>query len=141
MTDVVAPAAPPVDVEKLISKFVILRDKKKALDDAHSLAMKPYSDAMAGVENVLLSILDANSLTNMKTGAGTASILDKWSAVVDDPTVFRDFCVANNLLDLADVKANVNAVKDYNEANGQLPPGVRLSSFRKVGIRRAGKTE
>lgn len=141
MTDVFETAAPPVDVEKLIGKYVVLRDKVKALNDAHSLAMKPYNDAMVGVENVLMSVLDANKLANMKTKAGTASILDKWNAVVDDPVAFRTFCIAQNQLDLADVKANVTAVKEYNDANGQLPPGVRLTSFRKVGVRRAGKTE
>jgi len=143
MTDVPATAAPPVDVdvEKLIGKYVLLRDKVKALNDAHAAAMKPYSDAMVGVENVLMSVLDANRLTNMKTGAGTASILDKWNAVVDDPLAFRTFCIEQNQLDLADVRANVTAVKEYNEANGALPPGVRLTSFRKVGVRRAGKTE
>jgi hypothetical protein len=141
MTDVTNTAAPPVDVEKLIGKYVKLRDIIKQKNDEHSAAMKPYGDAMAGVENILLSVLDANSLTNMKTAAGTASILDKWSAVVDDPVTFRTFCIEQNQLDLADVRANVTAVKDYNEANGALPPGVRLTSFRKVGVRRAGKTE
>lgn len=141
MTDVAGTTAPPVDVEKLIGKYVKLRDIIKEKNDAHSAAMKPYSDAMAGVENILMSVLDANSLTNMKTAAGTASILDKWSAVVDDPLAFRTFCIEQDQLDLADVRANVSAVKDYNEAHGALPPGVRLSSFRKVGVRRAGKTE
>lgn len=136
-----AVALPPVDVEKMISRYVVLRDKVKALNDAHALAMKPYGDAMKGVENVLMSVLDANALRNMKTKAGTASILDKWSAVVDDPILFRTFCIEKGQLDLADVKANANAVKDYNEANGVLPPGVRLTSFRSIGVRRAGKTE
>jgi len=141
MTDVENTTAPPVDVEKLISKYVKLRDIVKAKNDAHSAAMKPYSEAMAGVENILMSVLDANSLSNMKTAAGTASILDKWSAVVDDPLAFRTFCIEHDQLDLADVRANVTAVRDFNEANGALPPGVRLSSFRKVGVRRAGSTE
>lgn len=142
MTDQVQPAAnaPAIDVEKYVDKFVQLRDKKKAMDEAHKVACAPYVAAMAKVGDILMQVMAQNNLDNMKTGAGTASILDKWTATVEDGAVFRDWLISNGQLDMADVKANANNVKAYLEANGVLPPGVKLSNFRQVGVRRAGKS-
>lgn len=131
----------PVDVEKFVARYVKLRDAIRKKKEGHTAELKPFNEAMAATEAVLLSVLQGNNARNMRTGAGTVSVLDKWSAVVDDPVAFRSFCVQQNMLDLADIKANAPAVLEYNNSNGKLPPGVRLSSFKKIGVLRASGGE
>jgi len=132
-----APQPPQIDLEKYIGKFVELRDRLKAENDALSEKQKPLREAMEKIEGVVMAVLHSTGASNIKTGAGTASILDKWTAVVDDPSVFREFCVTNNQLDLANIAANEKNCREYLTAKGALPPGVRLTNFKKLGVRRA----
>lgn len=140
MTEQVASVAPAIDIEKYVDKYVQIRDKKNALEEEHKKALAPFNAALEKISDVLMQFLSQNNVDNMKTGAGTASVLDKWTATVEDGAVFRDWLIANGQLDMADVKANVNNVRAYLTANGVLPPGVKLSNFRKIGVRRAGKS-
>lgn len=136
MSDQNVPAT-TINVEQYIGKLVQIRDKIKAMQDDLDAQLKPYKEAKQRIEALLLNILDNNKLSNMKTGAGTASVLDKWTAVVDDPNQFRDFVFRNNMFDLADLRANATACQDYLKDHQALPPGVRLNNFRSVGVRRA----
>lgn len=148
MTDVsqqappIPPPTPEVDVGELIGKAVALRDLIAQKDDEHKLAMQPYTEAFNQLENYLLGVLQDAKLDNMKKkGAGTISILDKFSSPIDDPAAFQDYVITNQQWSLANISANTTAVRDFLKTNNTLPPGVRLTTFRKLGLRRPSKTD
>lgn len=132
-----------LDASFLIDKYLKLRNKIKQLNDAHEASLRPYKEGMETIENALLAFLLQNNMSNVKVkGIGTASGLDKFSAVVEDQAAFRDWILQNNEFDMADIKANVVNVREYQKANnGTLPPGVKLSSIRKISVRVASSTE
>lgn len=141
---VAAPAEPDPqpDVGDLIRKAVALRDLIDAKKEEHTKELVPYNEAFEQLENYLLGVLSDSGLSNMKKkGAGTISILDKVSTPVDDAEAFRAYVIANQRWDLADWKANSRAVQDHLKEANALPPGVRLTTFRKLGLRRPSKTD
>lgn len=148
MTDVgttpnqAAPAQPQPDVGDLIRKAVALRDLIAAKNDEHTKVMAPYGEAFAQLENYLLTVLNDAGLSNMKMkGAGTISVLDKFSSPVDDAAAFQNYVIGNQKWELVNMAANTKAVQDFVKDTNTLPPGVRLTAFRKLGLRRPSKTE
>lgn len=148
MTDATPPLpsdiAPPVqpDVGDLIAKAVTLRDLIKEKNEQHTEAMKPFTEAFDQLENYLLGVLGTAGVSNMKMkGKGTISALDKYSSPVDDPAAFQDFVITEQRWELVNMAANTPAVQDYLKNNNALPPGVRLTTYRKLGLRRPSKTD
>lgn len=135
-----ASSPPVIDIEKRVSQFVRLRDKIKKLDDAHKLSMTPYHEAKKRIEDELLGHLNTTNSTSAKTAAGTVSALDKASATIEDTDAFRSFVVDNEEWDLADIRANTPAVEKFLEDEQKLPPGVKISRYRTVSVRRATGT-
>ena len=135
--------ADTLDTSMLIDKYLKLRNKIKEMNDAHDATLKPYKEGMELIENALLAHLQATNSDSVKVkGIGTASSTDKYSAVLEDPEAFRTWIVSQNEFDMADIKANVTNVREYQKQNaGALPPGVRLSSIRKISVRVAPASE
>lgn len=81
MTDPTQPTTPPpVDVEKRVGQFVMLRDMKAALKEKHDSEMKPINDTMEMIKDELKVALNSVNADNMKTGSGTVSLNTKYSA-------------------------------------------------------------
>lgn len=131
-----APTQAPNDINMRIAQYVGLRDKIKALDDAHKEKMKPYREMLDTLGGVLLTHLQNNSADSVATPSGTVYKTVKNSATINDGTAFWQFIVDNDAWDLIDKKANVSAVQDFIEAHNAPPPGVNFSSVVTVGVRR-----
>lgn len=125
--------------DKLIDRYVKLRDRIKEADDAHKAKVKPAREMLESLNNQLLELLNATGGDGIKTPNGTAYRTEKKSASLEDAAAFKDFVIANELFDMLDLKANVTAVEDYNKEFGALPPGVKFSSAFIVGVRRASE--
>lgn len=124
------------DADKYIGKLVALRDKIKELDDAHEERLKPYKEMKDKLERLILGHLISNNAQNISTAKGTASVLHRKSASLEDPAVFMDYVINNQAWDLIDRKANAKAVEDFIHANNSPPPGVRFSDALTLGLRR-----
>lgn len=131
---------PPIDIEKRVSQYVKLRDLIKKKDDEHKAAMAPYAEAKKAIEDELLGYLNSTNSKSAKTDAGTVSALDKASATIEDTDAFRSFVVTHEEWDLADLRANTPAVEKFLEDEQKLPPGVKITRFRTVSVRRASGT-
>lgn len=127
---------PTGDINVRIAQYVGLRDKIKALDDAHKEKMKPFREMLDTLGGVLLNHLQQNSADSVATPSGTVYKTVKNSASINDGTAFWQFVTEHDAWDLIDKKANVSAVMDFIEQNNAPPPGVNFSSVVTVGVRR-----
>jgi hypothetical protein len=126
------------NVDECAEVFVAVRDKLKAMDEAHELARKPWLEKKEKLSGWLLNFLETNGLDNAKTRHGTVHTTTRSSASLADAEAFMQYVIAHNEFDLLDRRANATAVKQFvKEHDGNLPPGVNLTSMVTVGVRRA----
>jgi hypothetical protein len=132
------PAAPekiPADV--LVARYILVRDKIKAAEEAHKEKLKPVKEILETLGNQLLGTLNDIGGDSIKTEHGTAYRIEKNTASLEDPAAFQDHVIANEQFDMLDWKANVKAVQDYITEYGETPPGVKYSTMFTIGVRRA----
>lgn len=124
-------------VDDMVAEYVQLRDEISNLEKKHKEAIKPLRNRQEEVAGWLQKFLDTSGADNVGTKHGTCYTTTKYSAPLADPEAFMQFIVTNNLFELLDRKANVTAVKEYVLENKALPPGVNLTQFKTVNVRRA----
>jgi len=130
------PTAQATDINVRVSQYVSLRDKIKALDEAHKEKMKPYREMLDTLGGIMLQHLQNQGAESVATSSGTVYQTVKNSASIVDGASFWQFVNQNEAWDLIDKKANVSAVQDFIEAHNAPPPGVNFSSVITVGVRR-----
>mgnify|MGYP001608127087 CR=1 FL=1 len=131
---------PSVDISKRIAQYVQLRDIIKAKEEAHKNELKPAKELLEKLNGVLLNHLNQLNIDNVSSGAGTVYRTERKSVSAADPAIFRDFIIANDMYDLADIKPNQTAVSDFLDTHGALPPGVNYSVTYVVGVRRGAES-
>lgn len=124
------------DLEKRTAQFIALRDKMEALDKAHTLTMKPYREAKAKLEGLMMAHLDASNCDSVKTSAGTFYRSVQASATVADGNEFQRWVIGGGRWDIIDWRANKTAIKQLVDETGMPPPGVNYSTHIALGVRR-----
>ncbi len=133
---------PVPELDKLIDRYIKLRDHKKALEAKHKAELAPFVQLMDEVEGVLLTYMQQAGVNSVNTPGGTAYQSVRLSATIKDGSAFRSYVLSNHAFDLVDWRANANAVFDYvNEHGGAPPPGVQPSSRVTVNFRRPNEKE
>jgi hypothetical protein len=122
---------------KVVWQYVALRDKIKAMNEAHEKLMEPFVAAQNKLSAVITDHLDKSSVESIKTEFGTAYKSTRYTASLEDPDAFMNFVVSNNKFELLDRRANSTAVQDFVKETGALPPGAKISAMKTVGVRRA----
>lgn len=129
---------PTPNVDAVVEVFIAVRDKLKAMDDAHEQARKEWVDKKEKLSGWLLNFLETNGLANAKTVHGTVHTTTRSSATLADADAFMQYVIAHSEFDLLDRRANATAVKEFvKEHDGNLPPGVNLTTMKTVGVKRA----
>lgn len=126
------------DLAPIVERYVALRDIKSKLK-------KDYEDKVAGVdagmekiENFLLKQLSAQGSESIKTPFGTAYVSTKTNVSINDVEGFKQFArEQGDPFAFFDNKANKTAVEAYIEEHGDVPPGINLTKFKTVNIRRS----
>jgi hypothetical protein len=126
--------------EDLINLYRQLKAKVAELEAKNKKELEPFKSKMMELEGHIDTFLAEHQLVNIKTKYGTAYWKTKWSASLVDPDKFVQFVRESERWELMDRKANVAAVRDYAKDKGELPPGAKLDSMRKVHIIKAGAT-
>lgn len=137
MNDTTVSPPPPVDVEKRVGQFVMLRNMKAELKAKHESEMKPITETMEMIKDELKAALQSVHADNMKTSSGTVSLTTKYSASAADLDMFWTWVVTQAEFDMLDKKPNVTAIREYVEQHGVPPPGVNFTSFQDIGVRKA----
>jgi len=150
MTDQVSTAVPPAEPQatlapqynlgELTAKYVKLRDKIAELTKAFDEQLAPYKNLKNQLDAIFAGELGRTGAMSMRTEGGTISLTKRNSATLEDPLAFRTFVQNMGEWDLADVRANANAVEDYAQKNQQLPPGVKFSAIYTVSVRRPSQS-
>lgn len=141
MTDNLPVAPPPGDTqattEKRVKQYIQVRDALKKMDEEHDLRRRPLVELQNVLTGWLQDFMEKAGAESVKTSEGTCYSSTRYTASLADPEAFMHFVLERQDFSLLDRKANVTAVRDYVETNGNLPPGVNLSSIKTVGVRRA----
>lgn len=132
-----ADPAPKVDFDAVVDRYVQLRDLKKEKKEEYDRAVENIDIAMERIENFFIKSLTAQGMESVKTGSGTVYLTSKTSATVADRDKFLEYVRENDEWAMLDVKVNKTAVKEYRDANQDLPPGVGWSEIKAAGVRRA----
>jgi hypothetical protein len=130
-------AAPAVNVDALIAKYIELRDaidriEKKAKED-----VKPLEAAMETISSGLMDLMNrSGGLTQFKSAAGTAFIQKKTQCSIGDWTQTLPFIIENQQWQLLNKAVNKTAVEEYIARTETPPPGVKWVVMREVQVRR-----
>lgn len=119
-----------------VARYIRLRDYKKAADDEFKKSMERVNAAMRTLESELLEELNTLGVDRIGSDDGTAYRKVEMSCTTLDRDEFLRFCRENEEWDALDVKANKTYVRAMLEEGRELPPGVKVSTFETVGIRR-----
>lgn len=124
--------------EALVARYIALRNKVNAEEQAFDDRMKPYREAMATIANVLQATLIARGADSTKTGAGTAYLSTTYRVGVKDREALTAYVRLSGNLDMFTNAVSKEAVDQYmEEHDGQLPPGVERTPFQKCNFRKS----
>jgi hypothetical protein len=126
--------------DALIAENHKLDDEIKAGMAKFNEWAKPRKDRLKAIEDDLFARLVARGADSTKTDSGTAYISNIASVKVESGEKLFDFAAENwegygDEVKVTISKAGVDKFMEDN--NGQLPPGISLSKFSKLNIRRS----
>jgi hypothetical protein len=128
------------DTSKLdyyIDSYMKVRTARDAYRKTVKAKEAEYKEALETIGGLLRSYLQANGLQNIATPTGTAFLKTVRSATVQDTSAFREHVIQNGEYELADFRANVDAVQAYmDEHKGALPAGINFQSFIDIGVQK-----
>ena len=110
-----------------VKKYIALRNEKKRIKDRHAEELRPLNDAMIKLEAAVQKFLQSQGVDSAKTPVGTAYLSRTSRAKVTDWPVLRDFVKEHDLLDILEHRVSKDAIEEYAESTGELPPGVDIT--------------
>lgn len=125
------------DIGAIVAKYIELRDHKAKLKADHDKAAAVVTAAMARIDAHLLGVLNASGTDSMGTPHGTVFKATTTSATVADKEAFKAFLERTGEWELADIRAAKANIKEYIDANEDLPPGINWRSETVVRVNRS----
>ena len=123
---------------EMIKKYLEIKDYIEREQKAFDEKTEPYTKAMSTIANHLLEVLNTQGGQSIKTDFGTAYKATSMAAKVVDREEFYNFVFDHRAHNYLTAAVSKDAVKEFMEINnGLLPPGIEISNFTKVNIRRS----
>ncbi len=125
---------------QLVKHYLALKAHAAGMAERHKAELDPYKKGMETIENVFLARLNERGADNTKTEAGTAYKSKLMNVKVVDRNAVLKFCLDNwdkIGSDLLQVGATKDAVKQWIESSGEPPPGIEISHYVNVNIRKS----
>lgn len=123
-------------VDKLIKAYLLLRNKKEAIEAKVKEEVSGIKEQMAQLENFMQLKADELGVTQFKTENGTAFLSTVDQALVSDWDKVLEFVAKNEAYELLEKRVSKNAVRDYMKQNKEVPPGVSYRTLIKVSVRK-----
>jgi len=124
-------------VKLAIAGYVRLRDQKDEMKKKHSEELAPLVSKMLTIEGWLQRKLLSDGLDSFrKKGVGTAFLSKQTRVKVEDWDSFYEFVKEGGHEHMLEHRAAKSVVEDYVENEGDLPPGLSMSSEQVVRVRR-----
>lgn len=136
MTDAPATVA-QITPEAVMTAYIKLRDKRAALKKRYEELDEQLKADMDRMGNWLLKKLNDAGTETFKNGAGTAYISETVRAGCADWTLFWKWAADNERVDMLEKRVASKAIQDYMEEHNALPPGITITTYRDVVVRRA----
>ena len=124
-------------MEELIEKYIAIRDKKAEIVAAHKAKIAKIDEALGKVEAVLLVQLEENGMESARCKSGTVYKSNRTSATVADWDYVLNFIQTNDLWNMLERRVSKQAVEQYKEEHGDLPPGINWREELVVNVRRS----
>lgn len=128
--------------EQLIAEALRIDDHIKAQSKAFTDYLAPFKQQREEIENKLLALLNSQNSESIKADSGTAYISTILTPKINNRDNYLDWInenwddFGNEMLQLS--APQKEALKQYMEENNNaLPPGVEISYFRRLNIRRS----
>jgi hypothetical protein len=126
------------ETEKVVAKYIELRDRKGELKKEYDTKVSKIDAAMDTIETYLMTLMDTLGVDSMKIDdVGTAFKTTRVKASFADRDLARKFVLDTQNLDLLELRASSTGVKQYLEEHKELPPGFNAITEQSVTIRRA----
>lgn len=119
-----------------VAAYIRLRDHKAAAEKEFDKSLEKLKLAMDKLENDLLNDLNQTGADSIACGAGTVYRNRQFSASVENREAFLDHVKQHDLWEAMDVKANKTFVREYMDEKGEALPGLNVTQFDKIGVRR-----
>lgn len=131
-----ADTVPNMDIDRIVEKYVQVRDKKNEIKKRHAEELAPYDAALDTIEGKLLMALNVLNADSFKTKHGTAFKSIRSSVAIKDFTVALDYIIENGLYHMLEKRLSKTAVEEFVESQGQNFPGTSINRETIVNIRR-----
>ena len=132
MTDAVV-----TDLDRLVSVYVKIRDKKNELAAAFAEQEKELDGKLDTVKQALLEHCKATGTESVKTASGTFWRTQKKRFWTSDWDAMNRFIVENEAVDLLEKRIHQGNMKQFLEENPEvLPPGLNADSEYSITVRR-----
>lgn len=124
-------------MQEIIEKYIELRDKKSDLSAAYKKKVAGLDAALDQLEAILLEKLNEIGMDSAKGSTGTVYKSKRTSATVADWDYVLDYIQKNELWNMLEKRVSKQAVEQYVEEHGNLPPGINWREELVVNIRRS----
>lgn len=122
-------------MEELVEKYIKLREVKTKLSNEYKQKVAKVDDIMDKIEAAILAQFNELGVESARTTAGTAYKQTRTSATVADWDAVLHFIQENDLYNMLEHRVSKNAVEEYVNENGALPPGVNWRQEVVINVR------
>lgn len=124
-------------MEELVEKYIELRDTKSKMSSDYKAKVAVLDKVLDKIEAELLSQFGDLGMESVRTKSGTAYKSTRTSATVADWDYTLDFIQKHELWNMLERRVSKQAVEQYKEEHGDLPPGINWREEITINVRRA----
>ena len=125
------------DVDRLVSVYVKIRDKKNELATTFAEQEKELDGKLEKIKQALLEHCKETGIESVKTASGTFWRTQRKRFWTSDWEAMNRFIVGNEALDLLEKRIHQGNMKEFLEENPDvLPPGLNADSEYSITVRR-----
>jgi hypothetical protein len=121
----------------VIGKYIALRDRRDEINRKAKEDVAKINEKLEAIEGKLMGVMDGLGMESIKSDKGTAYVSTTTRASVADWDATLAFIKRRRLWNMLEQRVSKKAVEEYIEAKGDVPPGVDVSTMRKLNVRRS----
>jgi len=125
------------EINEVVARMVEIRDRMNTRQKAFEQGQKRDRKLWERGEQWLMQKLEEQGISNVATETHSVFCNDSLRASCGDWNALSEFITKTGNVDLLEHRVSSKSVKQYMEDNdGELPPGVKTFTQRKINIRR-----
>jgi len=117
--------------------YIQLRDRRAQRKAEFDNADADDKTKQEKIEGLLLKNFQETGAESVRTKYGTAYKMVKTSASIADWDTFFEYCRENEAWQLMGRHCSKDGVKEFRNANNDLPPGINWREELSIGVRRS----